>query len=167
MQLQEKNLHKLRDEFNDSLKTLRERYEARLAKLRAELELRRKVEIHEIEERKNLHINDLIRSHEASFTEIKKYYNDITKDNLKLIRLLKVRACMAVALTTGRACPAAMACTHRACVVGVSADPDRRLASHAGHQPEADDGHRPGEQEAAGATECCNCGGGSTSGGPA
>ena len=50
------------------------------------------VEIHEIEERKNLHVNDLMRSHEAAFHEIKKYYNDITRDNLKLIRLLKVRS---------------------------------------------------------------------------
>jgi hypothetical protein len=40
----------------------------------------------------------LIRSHEASFAEIKKYYNNITKDNLKLIRLLKVWCCRALAL---------------------------------------------------------------------
>ncbi len=48
------------------------------------------VEIHELEERKNLHVNDLIRSHEASFAEIKKYYNEITKDNLKSIKKFKV-----------------------------------------------------------------------------
>ncbi len=67
------------------------------------------VEIHEIEERKNLHINDLIRSHEASFAEIKKYYNNITKDNLKLIRLLKVRACTAGYLSFG---PMALCVVH-------------------------------------------------------
>jgi hypothetical protein len=66
------------------------RYEKRLERLRASLELRRKVEIHELEERKNLHVNDLIRSHEASFAEIKKYYNEITKDNLKSIKKFKV-----------------------------------------------------------------------------
>jgi hypothetical protein len=70
------------------------RYDKRLERLRAGLELRRKVEIHELEERKNLHVNDLIRSHEASFAEIKKYYNEITKDNLKSIKKFKVRACV-------------------------------------------------------------------------
>ena len=48
------------------------------------------VEVHELEERKNLHVNDLVKSHEASFSEIKKYYNDITKDNLKSIKKFKV-----------------------------------------------------------------------------
>lgn len=89
--LQEKNLTKLRDEFAESLTTLGVRYEKRLEKLRAELELRLKVEMHEIEERKHLHIGDLVRSHDASFGEIKRYYNEITKDNLKLVRLLKAQ----------------------------------------------------------------------------
>ena len=45
--------------------------------------------IHEIEERKNLHINDLMRNHEKAFGQMKSYYNDITNDNLKLIKSLK------------------------------------------------------------------------------
>ena len=53
------------------------------------MELRRKVHIHEIEERKNLHINDLMRNHEKAFGQMKSYYNDITNDNLKLIKSLK------------------------------------------------------------------------------
>ncbi|CAN0384371.1 unnamed protein product, partial [Ectocarpus sp. 13 AM-2016] len=48
-----------------------------------------KVDIHEIEERKNLHINDLMKNHEKAFGQMKAYYNDITNDNLKLIRSLK------------------------------------------------------------------------------
>lgn len=46
-----------------------------------------KVEIHEIEERKNLHINDLMKNHELAFRDMKDYYNDITRENLELIRL--------------------------------------------------------------------------------
>jgi len=57
--------------------------------LKIDLELRRKVEIHEIEERKNLHINELLHNHQEAFDEIKAYYNDITHDNLLLIKSLK------------------------------------------------------------------------------
>jgi hypothetical protein len=59
--------------------------------LREDLELRRKVEILEIEERKNNHINELMKKHEKAFAEIKNYYNDITHNNLDLIKTLKVR----------------------------------------------------------------------------
>ena len=48
-----------------------------------------KVEIHEIEERKNQHINDLMKNHEEAFKEMKEYYNDITRENLELIRMHK------------------------------------------------------------------------------
>lgn len=48
-----------------------------------------KVEIHEIEERKNQHINDLMKNHEEAFREMKEYYNDITRENLELIRMHK------------------------------------------------------------------------------
>merc|ERR1711912_101297 len=48
-----------------------------------------KVEDHEIEERKNQHINELLFNHQEAFDEIKTYYNDITHDNLQLIRELK------------------------------------------------------------------------------
>ena len=57
--------------------------------LRDDLELRRKQEIHEIEERKNTHINELMKKHERAFSEIKNYYNDITHNNLDLIKTLK------------------------------------------------------------------------------
>merc|ERR1711879_332689 len=57
--------------------------------LKLDLELRRKVEIHEIEERKNQHINELLFNHQGAFDEIKAYYNDITRDNLQLIKNLR------------------------------------------------------------------------------
>lgn len=62
-------------------------YENKLQLLREELELRLKVEIHEIEERKNQHINDLMTNHEKAFKEMKDYYNDITRENLDLIKM--------------------------------------------------------------------------------
>lgn len=64
-------------------------YENKLEELRKELDLRMKVEVHEIEERKNQHINDLMKAHEDAFKEMKEYYNDITKENLELIRAHK------------------------------------------------------------------------------
>mmetsp|Transcript_35382 Transcript_35382/g.25809 ORF Transcript_35382/g.25809 Transcript_35382/m.25809 type:complete len:138 (+) Transcript_35382:394-807(+) len=87
-------------ELNDDLVELRSRmeidkgalienYERKLKDLAAELELRMKVEIHEIEERKNMHINDLMMNHESSFKDMKMYNNDITKENLELIRMHK------------------------------------------------------------------------------
>lgn len=57
--------------------------------LKKELQLRLKVEIHEIEERKNQHINDLNKNHEEAFKEMKEYYNDITRENLELIKMHK------------------------------------------------------------------------------
>lgn len=57
--------------------------------LREDMELQRKQEIHEIEERKNNHINELMKQHERAFAEIKNYYNDITHNNLDLIKTLK------------------------------------------------------------------------------
>ncbi|KAG1691957.1 hypothetical protein DVH05_025937 [Phytophthora capsici] len=88
-QAHEKNLMKLREQFEKNNAALEGRCQQRLQDLHESLELRRKVDIHEIEERKNLHINDLMKNHEKAFTQIKNYYNDITKDNLRLIDSLK------------------------------------------------------------------------------
>jgi hypothetical protein len=92
MQIQDarqKNLSKLREGFEQSLAALKDKCEQRLVQLDADLELRRKVDVHEIEERKNTHINDLIKNHAKAFGQIKTYYNDITNDNLTLIKSLK------------------------------------------------------------------------------
>ena len=68
-----------------------EEYEEKLNILSDELNLRMKVEIHEIEERKNQHINTLMKNHEEAFHDRKEYYNDITRENLEMIRGYKER----------------------------------------------------------------------------
>ena len=84
-----KEITKIRQEFELQAQELQQKYEKKMKILRDDLELRRKQEIHEIEERKNTHINELMKKHERAFAEIKNYYNDITHNNLDLIRTLK------------------------------------------------------------------------------
>lgn len=57
--------------------------------MRERLDAARKAETARIEERKNSHIERLMKAHEKAFAEIKNYYNDITHNNLDLIRSLK------------------------------------------------------------------------------
>ena len=83
------NVNDLKHELDLTKKALIENYEHKLEKLEAELELRMKVEIHEIEERKNEHINELMMNHETAFREMKQYFNDITRENLELIKVHK------------------------------------------------------------------------------
>lgn len=75
--------------YNEKYENMERRYKMELEELRAKLELKLKVEIHEIEERKNLHINDLMKNHELSYRDLKKFYNDITAENLDLIKAQK------------------------------------------------------------------------------
>jgi growth arrest-specific protein 8 len=89
--LQDKNISKLRQEFAANLEQLRAKYELRVKHLREDLRLRHKVEVHEVEERKNLHINQLMKAHDEAFSEMKRYYNDITKANLQLISQLRAQ----------------------------------------------------------------------------
>eukprot|EP00898_Chlorokybus_atmophyticus_P003779 jgi/Chlat1/4401/Chrsp29S04617 len=84
-----KEVTKLRQEFESNAKELHQKYEKKMKLLRDEMELRRKQEVHEMEERKNSHINELMKKHEKAFAEIKTYYNDITHNNLDLIKTLK------------------------------------------------------------------------------
>merc|ERR1719265_2320251 len=84
-----KGLDKLREVFEQNHKQLESQYEDQVEQLKVDLELKAKVEVHEIEERKNQHINELLFNHQEAFDEIKTYYNDITHDNLQLIRELK------------------------------------------------------------------------------
>ena len=84
-----KEITKIRQEFELQAQELQQKYEKKMKTLRDDLEIRRKQEIHEIEERKNTHINELMKKHERAFAEIKNYFNDITHNNLDLIRTLK------------------------------------------------------------------------------
>ncbi|CBZ55817.1 putative growth-arrest-specific protein 8 [Neospora caninum Liverpool] len=96
----EQHLTKLGERFQRSFEELRNKYEQQFEEARQTLELREKVEVHEVEERKNLHINELMASHRSAFEQIKAelqfpmpsnaaYYNDITHDNLQLIKELR------------------------------------------------------------------------------
>merc|ERR1719382_598708 len=84
-----KSLLKLRETFEHNHKQLEAQYEEQVNELKVDLQLKAKVEVHEIEERKNQHINELLFNHQEAFDEIKAYYNDITHDNLLLIKSLK------------------------------------------------------------------------------
>lgn len=84
-----RNLARLRTTFEQNHHLLQEQYDHQVAELREDLELRRRVEVHEVEERKNQHINELLFNHQEAFDEIKAYYNDITRDNLQLIKNLR------------------------------------------------------------------------------
>ena len=81
----------LENDLESNKKTLIQTYERKLKELEAELHLRMKVEIHEIEERKNQHINELMLSDEMSFREMKEYFNDVTRENLDIIKQLHER----------------------------------------------------------------------------
>ncbi len=85
----DKGATRIRQEHERQLREMQARFDQEVANLREELEVRRKMEIMEIEERKNLHINELMKKHERAFGEIKVYYNDITHNNLDLIKTLK------------------------------------------------------------------------------
>ena len=87
-ELEDNNIQ-LQKQLDLQKKALISNYENKLERLKEELELRLKVEIHEIEERKNQHINELMKNHEEAFKEMKEYYNDITRENLELIKMHK------------------------------------------------------------------------------
>ncbi|KAK9826877.1 hypothetical protein WJX81_002647 [Elliptochloris bilobata] len=84
-----KQVSKLRQEVEAGARGLAGRADKRLRMAREEAELRRRTELAEVEERKNTHIQDLTKRHEAAFAEIKAYYNDVTANNLDLVKALK------------------------------------------------------------------------------
>ena len=88
-QEQDRNITLLRQEFERKAKELQLKYEKKMKNVRDTLEARRKQEIQRIEHRKDSHINELMKAHEKAFGEIKNYYNDITHNNLDLIKSLK------------------------------------------------------------------------------
>lgn len=87
--IHDKQIIKLKSQFENSLKELIKKCKLRIKKLQYDLELHCRVEIHEVEERKNQFINDLIVNHNISYNKMKSYYNDITSSNIQLILELK------------------------------------------------------------------------------
>ncbi|CEG41913.1 component of dynein regulatory complex [Plasmopara halstedii] len=88
-QMQDRRISVLRQEFERHAKELQQKYERKSKTIRDDIEARGKQDIQKIEERKNVHIAQLITAHEKAFSEIKNYYNDITHNNLDLIKSLK------------------------------------------------------------------------------
>ena len=65
------------------------KFEQKMAELERQLALQLKVDVHEVEERKNQHINELMINHDAAFSEMKNYYNDVTRENLEIVKGLQ------------------------------------------------------------------------------
>ncbi|XP_018340103.1 PREDICTED: growth arrest-specific protein 8 [Trachymyrmex septentrionalis] len=75
--------------FESEAIELEQKYEQKLTSQYESLILKHRMELTEIEERKNAQIANLIKNHENAFTEMKNYYNDITLNNLSLIKSMK------------------------------------------------------------------------------
>ncbi|RHY54678.1 hypothetical protein DYB34_002007 [Aphanomyces astaci] len=88
-QEQDKRITVLRQEFERHAKELQQKFERKRKTFRDDLESQRRGDTLRIEERKNSHIAQLMSGHEKAFGEIKNYYNDITHNNLDLIKSLK------------------------------------------------------------------------------
>lgn len=69
---------------------MEQKYEQKLTSQYEYLTLKHRMETTEVEERKNTQIANLIKNHETAFSEMKNYYNDITFNNLSLIKSMKV-----------------------------------------------------------------------------
>ena len=83
---QSEEIERLRDNFEERVREMERRYSTRVNNLRQDLQLRLKSEVSETEERKNAQIEQMKRKHEKAFNDIKNYYNDITLNNLAMIR---------------------------------------------------------------------------------
>ena len=86
---QDQRITTLRHEFERKANEIQKSFDARIKKAREELDKRRKEEIKVIEERKLAMVESLIAEHAKAFTDIKNYYNDITHNNLDLIKSQK------------------------------------------------------------------------------
>eukprot|EP01038_Epipyxis_sp_PR26KG_P011436 gene11436-15323_t len=86
---QDQKVTMLRHEFERKANEVQKTYEARMKKTRDTLDKARKEEIKSIEDRKHVKIDQLMSEHQKAFADIKNYYNDITHNNLDLIKTLK------------------------------------------------------------------------------
>ena len=79
----------LRHEFERKATEITKTYDSRMKKTRESLDKRRKDEIKVIEDQKHHMVEELLAEHAKVFADIKTYYNDITHNNLDLIKSLK------------------------------------------------------------------------------
>ncbi|VDM18380.1 unnamed protein product [Hydatigera taeniaeformis] len=86
---QEKQLHELRQVFEQQSEAERKVYMEKLRQLEERLDLQRRTEIQIVEDSKNEQISVLIKNHEKDFMDIKNYYRSITANSVNLIDNLK------------------------------------------------------------------------------
>jgi len=86
---QDMKITMLRHEFERRSTEVQKSYDQSMKKCRDSLDKRRKEEIKTIEDRKHVMIEHLMADHSKAFSDIKNYYNDITHNNLDLIKSLK------------------------------------------------------------------------------
>lgn len=91
MQHNSEEMNNMIKKFESEAIELEQKYEQKLTSQYESLILKHRMEITEVEERKNTQIANLIKNHENAFTEMKNYYNDITLNNLSLIKSMKVK----------------------------------------------------------------------------
>lgn len=85
----EKELEKLRKEYQLEMTTAQKNFEEKFKTMRQAMEMQRKRDNHEITERKNKHVKEMMAKHETDYENIRHYYNDIVSNNLDLIKSLK------------------------------------------------------------------------------
>lgn len=86
---QDQRVTSLRHEFERKANEVQKSYDAKMKKMRDNLDKVRKDEIKLIEERKTTMIDSMLSEHSKAFADIKNYYNDITHNNLDLIKAQK------------------------------------------------------------------------------
>lgn len=90
MQHNAEEMSNMMKKFESEAIELEQKYEQKLTSQYESLTLKHRIEMTEVEERKNAQIASLIKNHEDAFNEMKNYYNDITLNNLSLIKSMKV-----------------------------------------------------------------------------
>ncbi|KAL8439255.1 hypothetical protein Efla_005732 [Eimeria flavescens] len=85
----EQHLAKLKETFEKNIEDLQAQCNSELRELEASLDLRQRVAIHEVEEEKNRHINALKTFNGETLGKLQAYYEDITQDNLQLVKKLR------------------------------------------------------------------------------
>ena len=86
---QDQRITFLRHEFERKANEVQKSYDMKMKKTREVLDKKRKEEVKGIEDKKAEMIDQLMLEHQKAFTDIKNYYNDITHNNLDLIKSLK------------------------------------------------------------------------------
>ena len=86
---QDQRITFLRHDFERKANEINKSYEMRMKKTREVLDKKRKDEIKAIEDKKAEMIDNMMADHSKAFADIKNYYNDITHNNLDLIKSLK------------------------------------------------------------------------------